>query len=458
MQVDGLQKFTKKLEQHFGLYFGNYHQSMLYQLLEKRAYKYGKNIDQYLSFLDQKTTTTDQEWQYLLHQITIKKTEWFRNPPLFQAFTENILPSLLQKKAKIAIWSAGCATGQEVYSIWFAVAHALGSEISKRLYLLATDIDKIALQIAKDGIYKGGQLAALPNHILKRWFLQRDRETYQVSPSIRKQIQFCYHNLLQSPYPKSPLGQWDVIFCRNVLIYFSSDAKKRVLHNFAKALNEGGCLCVGYAEHLRNHTEMLQPHRPPQLGVFIKIGPKVQQKSQPASTSPPSQPKPTSQSRLFKTANPATLPHWKTQKTETKATSAMLTSSLEQGLQLTMQQLYIEAIEVYEKALEADPLAAEAYIGLAFCLLQLGQHTLAETITQKVIYLHPKWSIGYMLLGEVCRQRGESQLYQKYMALAQKYSNPPDFREEEGAKNSILLKIQDLFSKVHSSRKGDKPK
>ena len=174
--------------------------------------------------------------------LTINVTEFFRNPSQWDILEKNIIPALTEKKHNIKIWSAACSTGDEPYSLAMTLANLMPKS---NFQIIATDIDKEVLAKAQAGIYTERNLVNLPIKFKERYMTYQDGK-YIVKPELKQKIIFKQHNLLKDPYPTDI----DLIVCRNVLIYFTEQAKKDIYINFNKALVDGGILFVGSTEQI----------------------------------------------------------------------------------------------------------------------------------------------------------------------------------------------------------------
>jgi len=177
-----------------------------------------------------------------LEYLTINVTEFFRNPSRWASLREEILPGLREIKAgNLLFWSAGCATGEEAYSLAL-----LGLEARVPVNVLASDIDDGALKRAQEGVYREEQVKNVQPESLRKYFLRKGDGLLQVSPILRGKVRFQRMNLLSDPFPRQP----QLILCRNVLIYFSQESKEILLRKFSECLPVGGCLMVGNTEQI----------------------------------------------------------------------------------------------------------------------------------------------------------------------------------------------------------------
>lgn len=174
--------------------------------------------------------------------LTINVTEFFRNPSQWEVLEQQIFPLLLQKKRNIKIWSAACSTGDEPYSLAMTLSKLIPTS---QIQILATDIDKEVLTKAQEGFYQSRNLANLPKSFQEK-YMTPVADGFQVRDDLKKCITFKQHNLLKDPYPSG----MDLIVCRNVLIYFTEEAKREIYTNFNRALADDGILFVGSTEQI----------------------------------------------------------------------------------------------------------------------------------------------------------------------------------------------------------------
>jgi chemotaxis protein methyltransferase CheR len=198
----------------------------------------------------------------VIEAMTTNETFWFRDNHPFRILSEQILPDyVLRKQRSMRIWSAACSTGQEPYSIAITAQEFAGRNpaAAPDVQIVATDISPVVVEDAKKGIYDPLALSrGLPDEIRNRYF-ERDakhwEERWQVCADIRRKIRFAQGNLLAN---YAALGRFDVIFCRNVLIYFSSVSKTDIIRRMADTLNPGGYLFLGASEALSQYSDAFE--------------------------------------------------------------------------------------------------------------------------------------------------------------------------------------------------------
>ncbi len=197
-----------------------------------------------------------EELVFMINSITTNKTEFYREGRHFEYLTDNILPEIYSEgeksgKRTLRIWSAACSTGEEPYTIAIEVDRFFKHMNSWEVRILASDIDTVVLQKAAEGIYNEQQVQPISYELLKEHFYKgqgMNEGRYKVKEKLKKYITFRKINLVQDEYPIA--SELDVIFCRNVFIYFNQETRCRILENFHKHLRVGGYLFLGYSETL----------------------------------------------------------------------------------------------------------------------------------------------------------------------------------------------------------------
>jgi chemotaxis protein methyltransferase CheR len=192
-----------------------------------------------------------RELPALLDILMICETSFFRNHPQFELLKDIVLPEIVSKKEKagsrlIRVWSAGCSTGQEPYSAVIALLESLPGAESWAVRVFASDLSFTALERAQCGLYRADQIKGLQQHQVSKYFRQ-DNGNYLINEPVKRRVIFDYHNLKHD----NGLRGLDLIFCRNVMIYFDADEQRRLVERFANCLVPGGFLFLGHAESLQ---------------------------------------------------------------------------------------------------------------------------------------------------------------------------------------------------------------
>ena len=193
---------------------------------------------------------TNVEYEGLLERLLTQETTFFRYPAIFEAFEKRVLPELHVKKfwrnpRTLRVWSAGCSTGEEPYSVAITILDSLSFADAWNVEILATDIGRQALKHAERGIYSGRSIASVNERQLANHFSKVDGG-YQVKPRVRKLVNLAQLNLASAVY----VGRMDLIFCMNVLIYFSEERRRAMVQRFFDALEPGGYLFLGHSESI----------------------------------------------------------------------------------------------------------------------------------------------------------------------------------------------------------------
>jgi chemotaxis protein methyltransferase CheR len=192
------------------------------------------------------------EYDNMLERLLTQETSFLRYPGLFSAFEQQVVPELLgrkfwEKDAALRIWSAGCASGEEPYSIALCLCDAAGPTAGPQASIMATDVSREALERADCGVYRRRALENLSPSQIAAYFTQTGND-YKVRPVLREMVTFAPMNLAQPVY----LGRFDCIFCMNVLIYFGEELRSRLIQRFYEYLEPGGYLFLGHAESVAN--------------------------------------------------------------------------------------------------------------------------------------------------------------------------------------------------------------
>jgi chemotaxis protein methyltransferase CheR len=216
----------------------------------------------------------DDEFQEMFNRITINETSFFRNEPQLQVFEDLALSDMIESRSsskRLRIWSAACSSGEEPFTLAMLIHQSLGIRLADwRLEILGTDISERALNIASEGIYSSYSIRTSPKIMVDRYFKEQGSH-YVLDPEIHSMASFEQLNLKDKLGAKRH-GKWDVIFCRNVLIYFDDEMKKSVLQMFCNQLQPDGWLFLGHSESIRGLDVPLEQVNAPQGFCYRKIG------------------------------------------------------------------------------------------------------------------------------------------------------------------------------------------
>ncbi|MGH1349488.1 MAG: CheR family methyltransferase [Methyloligellaceae bacterium] len=240
-----------------GIVLGDHKKNMVYGRLAKRLRELAlTTFSQYLELL--KNSSDESEIEHLINAITTNLTRFFREDHHFNHVRDVLVPELIKsKQPKIRMWSAACASGPEPYSLAMTVSDVLKNSSQFNFKILATDLDTKMLETARNGKYDISIHKDIPVALRNKFttVCADDRGSFEMNESIRKLISFNRMNLMKD-WPLK--GGLDAIFCRNVLIYFNAEDKRRIIEQLIGKLRVGGFLYMGHAESIMNPPEMIK--------------------------------------------------------------------------------------------------------------------------------------------------------------------------------------------------------
>ncbi len=243
------------LKENRGFDFTGYKRPSLMRRIDKRMQAVG--IDGYAAYRDHLEVRPD-EFALLFDTILVNVTAFYRDPAAWDYLKDEAVPQLLAHKGgdePVRAWSAGCASGEEAYTLAMILAEALGEEAyQRRVKIYATDVDEAALAAARHATYDGDDLADLPAAWRERYFEVADGH-YVVRPGLRRGVVFGRLDLVQD----APISRLELLVCRNTLIYLNAETQDRILSRFHFSLNEGSVLFLGRAEQLLTHANLFTP-------------------------------------------------------------------------------------------------------------------------------------------------------------------------------------------------------
>ena len=266
-----LRTFLRQVRQRTGIDFAQYKMATIRRRLQRLMIAANTpTLGEFQRHLQQHP----DQFQRLVHEFLIKVTDFFRDDQLFQYLRDEVLPELIARaraeNAELRIWSAGCATGEEAYSVAILIAELLGNDLrSTGVKIFATDLDQSAIAFARHGVYPRSALGTMPPEWIERYF-QATPRGFEVRKVIRSMTVFGQHDLGQrAPFPRT-----DLILCRNVLIYFTRELQQRTLQLFAFSLREAGYLVLGKSETINPAPEYFLPVNAP-YRLFKRYGDRV---------------------------------------------------------------------------------------------------------------------------------------------------------------------------------------
>jgi chemotaxis protein methyltransferase CheR len=368
------------------------------------------------------SVTGAEERQALLDEVTIPETHFFRNPPQIRALRKYVMPELIRQNAdrkRLRIWSAGCSTGEEAYTVAILIRELLPPHVDWDIKILATDVSNRALAAASEARYGERSFVMTDSLDRSRWFvLDTNAGSWVVRDEVRELVEFRHHNLVTDP-PPFEAEQIDLILCRNVTIYFDRETTRRLMKRLHSRLRDGGYLFLGHAETLwqisddfslvplgdafvyrrieepkngeprrsilrdrRTEAELRPTRADRRRGDTDRRGRKDE-----AIPAPRSSPAPPS-------AAPA-VPVQPTRDPLDAVRSAML------------QGRYDEAADIAAEVVAATPLWAQAHYLQGVALTNLGRDADALVVLRKAVYLDPEHGFAHFLLGGALDRLGE---------------------------------------------------
>ena len=242
-------KLKAKTEIDLDLYKAPQMQRRIGNLAQRNGYA------SYAAYFDHVAQDKD-DFAAFIEYLTINVSEFFRTPEKFVELEQKVIPDLMQQNSRLKIWSAGCSTGAEPYSMSIMM-----SDLTPRVkhQILASDLDVKMLAKAKEGIYQSNELKNVSPARMAKYFRKVDNDHCAVLPEVKEGIVFQHHNLLLDKYDSG----FDLISCRNVVIYFTEEAKDKLYRRFLEALRPGGVLFVGGTEAILNFRDIGFQHYMP---------------------------------------------------------------------------------------------------------------------------------------------------------------------------------------------------
>jgi two-component system CheB/CheR fusion protein len=246
----GLSALVEHLKHSRGFDFTGYKPASLERRIQKRMQSVGaREYSDYVDYLE----VHPEEFEILFNTILINVTAFFRDSGAWDFLSERVIPEIVARKAEAApirVWSAGCASGEEAYTLAMLLAEAMGDQgYKERVKIYATDIDEEALGRARQATYAAGEVAPVPEKLLTTYF-EHVNGAYTFRKDLRRNVIFGRHDLIQD----APISRVDLLVCRNTLMYFNAETQARILTRFHFALKDSGVLFLGRAETLLAHA------------------------------------------------------------------------------------------------------------------------------------------------------------------------------------------------------------
>ena len=479
------ERFRDLILEKSGLYFPKEKRLSLErgltESLEDSTYS---DLDKYYGVLES-ANSSHREWDRLVSSLTVGETYFYRNTGHFDALANRVLPELIARRSqasrRLRIWSAGCATGEEPYSIAMLLRELIPDLDTWNIRILATDINRTSLKRAQAGLYSSWSFRGVDKNIQERCFSQDGEKQWAIADEIKQMVTFDYVNLVGDSYPSATnnTGAMDVILCRNVTIYFSREVTQTVTNRFYECLVGGGWLIPGasepsmlfyqafqqcsfpraimYRKPAEPHvsTQPRLPSRPiltnatgPEMVTTARPQPRVEDKT---TAQPDPEPSPVSAAPdSYETAVSLV------RRGHLDSAIAELRAKLDQEPDFDpayhmMGKIYAnkgdlkEAQHWCEQAVERDKLRPEPYYTLSMVYQQCGLQAKAIEVLSKGIYLDRDFVLAHYGLAQLHKHQGNDKLARKSLQDAQRIlADRPKFeqvREGDGMVAGTLLQL-----------------
>ncbi len=372
-------------------------------------------------------TAGEAERQRLLDSVTVRETHFFRNPPQMEALRRRVLPELLRRAAgrdrPLTIWSAGCSTGEEPYTLammLLELSPMAGSRAPTRV--VGTDVSADALRAAARATYTGRTVETMPAVVRDRWLEPRPGGALGVKDEVRRLVDLRLHNLVTDPAPFAR-GEVDLVVCRNVTIYFARETTRLLMGRFHDVLAEGGYLLLGHSETLWQVSDAF---------TLVPVGDAfVYRRSHEGRRRLP----PVPRRRRRPAPAPAAVPHGPT--------------LLDQARVQLAAGDYQAAARAAADAVAADPLLSAAYVVLGQARCTLGQDAAAIDPLRKAVYLDPAAGQAHFLLaGALARLGQHGPAAVSYRAAARAVGRLPAPAREDLLGGRDVAELADLCRRL----------
>lgn len=380
-----------------------------------KRHKLSESNDFYLA-LKSNTLTSEKEWRKLVSLLTVGESYFFRDKGQFKVLREHILPKLISKTQnglELNIWSAGCSTGEEAYSIAIMIDELLAERSRWKIVIRGTDINEEAIEKAKKGLFPKWSFRGVDQELQRKYF-RRHKDGLQIIDEIKEMVEFRFENLLDIPTDvDTGFGLMDLIVCRNVFIYFNSESIARVLSGFTGLLNKEGYLITGHGElfgqghEIRHLTMKVLPesvfYQKP--GNVLLTG-YLDSSDQGQRRVDPECPSPRCVSRAETRKNPAPETKEKLDLKRIEPIPADVNSKLDS---IFLRGDYASVIKIGEDVVKNNPNDLGTQQLLANAYANIGLHEKAEEKCRRIIEIDSTSANPYFLLATIAEARGDSE-------------------------------------------------
>ncbi len=409
------QLFRDWIHQHSGIFLEESKADSLRISLVTRATRHDfTDYRDYFRLL----SNDEDEFKELMNLVTINETSFFRFPAQFEALRDKVIPEILDGRPQGAprqfrVWSAGCSTGEEPYTLSITLLESCLEGLGYTFEVVGTDVSTQALDRARKAVYPERAVANLAPAVVQRWF-EPVSGGYRPIKRVREKCSFHFHNLIKEPYPLALMSNWDVIFCRNVTIYFKVESTRRVVDHYFDALNPGGYLFIGHSETLTSISDRFEPVEIG--GVFLYRKPHVKRalsfedvmaRRQRRSGVRPVREKPREDTAPgTKGALPSLRSHRAATEPEPEPEVSQAEQLIAQAKARLEQASAAEALVLANEAVTLEPDNIEAHLVAAFAYADLGKLEEAMEQAETVLATYPLTAGARYIMGVIQQQRG----------------------------------------------------
>jgi len=430
-------RFKEYITGRSGLYFKDHDLKNLEDVILKRAKSCGH--DSPLAYYNHLTTSRkkEDEFRQLLNLLTIQHTYFFRNESQFRVLNEKVLPDIIKRKTEdkvygsgecpsLRIWSAGCSTGEEPYSIAITIRDIIKDPDEWDIRIIATDASTEALEKAREGVYSGNSIKLLNEEHRKKYFTKKNityktrtgfvpSAKYEVQDTIKNMVHFSYLNLIDEDFP----ANFDIIFCRNVVIYFELKTTINVMNRLSQSLAGDGYLFIGYSESLQFISDRfrMEDH---ESAIFYR---KVLEESVAAPGEPlvgiePPAPAITEADRIMEELSKAEIAAGKKDETKKYVPPKKIEELLVRIIKAVHLKKYNEALSCIKEAQAVDRIAADPDYLAAEIYANQGKFDEAKERLRSALELNTFFAPAYYLFGSIFMEEEDLEEAEKNLKKA----------------------------------------
>ena len=421
-----LSRLSEFLAARIGLYFPQERRSDLERGVSAAARDFGLADAEACARWLLSAPLTQSQIEVLASHLTVGETYFFREQRTFDALEQHILPDLLRARRGgeqgLRIWSAGCCTGEEPYSVAMLLDRLLSDAEASSVTLLATDINPRFLRKAAEGAYGKWSFRDAPAAILERYFSKRADGRFELHRRLRRKVTFSYLNLADDTYPSllNNTGAMDLILCRNVLMYFTAERAEKVVVNFHRSLVDGGWLIVSPTEISHTLFSSFAAVQFPGIVLYRKLAgaaPQTLAAERPAPFFFP--PPDEAPERLAEALTIHEEPQTQARPSEPESSEASESATLCRAARACANQGKLaEAAEWCEKAIAADKINPAHHYLLAAVRQEQGQSDAAAQSLKHALYLDPDFVLAHFALGNLRLAQGRRREAERHFDTA----------------------------------------